>query len=227
MCFCLACEWMNEWTNGHHCWWECQGFLTSTQTGRASPRLGSRRVGHDVPEVTFLKLCALYLDFHQKKKKKWVIVFPKSCDWNIMWWLTLSNLCCTVKYGNNVWASWSDLSGPPQQLQIYWSESFCEDVYALGGMNVWWAGQDSVQCIVVLCSFLVDWMFLQSIFFGDHLMPQGRGCERTGRSCSQLRLLLAVAGSHAFSGREAVLGKFTRLMTSRLMSGRMSADVKS
>lgn len=102
MCFCLACEWMNEWTNGHHCWWECQGFLTSTQTGRASPRLGSRRVGHDVPEVTFLKLCALYLDFHQKKKKKWVIVFPKSCDWNIMWWLTLSNLCCTVKYGNNV-----------------------------------------------------------------------------------------------------------------------------
>lgn len=134
----------------------------------------------------------------------------KSCDWNIMWWLTLSNLCCTVKYGNNVWASRSDLSGPPQQLQIYWSESFCEDVYALGGMNVWWAGQDSVQCIVVLCSFLVDWMFLQCIFFGDHLMPQGRGCERTGRSCSQLRLLLAVAGSHAFSGREAVLGKFTK-----------------
>lgn len=146
----------------------------------------------------------------KKKKKKWVIVFPKSCDWNIMWWLTLSHLCCTVKYGNNVWASRSDLSGPLQQLQIYWSESFCEDVYALGGMNVWWAGQDSVQCIVVLCSFLVDWMFLQCIFFGDHLMPQGRGCERTGRSCSQLRLLLAVAGSHAFSGREAVLGKFTK-----------------
>lgn len=155
-------------------------------------------------------VCTLFGFPPKKKKKKWVIVFPKSCDWNIMWWLTLSNLCCTVKYGNNVWASRSDLSGPPQQLQIYWSESFCEDVYALGGMNVWWAGQDSVQCIVVLCSFLVDWMFLQSIFFGDHLMPQGRGCERTGRSCSQLRLLLAVAGSHAFSGREAVLGKFTK-----------------
>lgn len=154
-------------------------------------------------------VCTLF-GFPPKKKKKWVIFFPKSCDWNIMWWLTLSNLCCTVKYGNNVWASRSDLSGPLQQLQIYWSESFCEDVYALGGMNVWWAGQDSVQCIVVLCSFLVDWMFLQCIFFGDHLMPQGRGCERTGRSCSQLRLLLAVAGSHAFSGREAVLGKFTK-----------------
>lgn len=155
-------------------------------------------------------VCTLFGFPPKKKKKNESLFFPKSCDWNIMWWLTLSNLCCTVKYGNNVWASWSDLSGPPQQLQIYWSESFCEDVYALGGMNVWWAGQDSVQCIVVLCSFLVDWMFLQCIFFGDHLMPQGRGCERTGRSCSQLRLLLAVAGSHAFSGREAVLGKFTK-----------------
>lgn len=155
-------------------------------------------------------VCTLFGFPPKKKKKNESLFFPKSCDWNIMWWLTLSHLCCTVKYGNNVWASWSDLSGPPQQLQIYWSESFCEDVYALGGMNVWWAGQDSVQCIVVLCSFLVDWMFLQCIFFGDHLMPQGRGCERTGRSCSQLRLLLAVAGSHAFSGREAVLGKFTK-----------------
>lgn len=155
-------------------------------------------------------VCTLFGFPPKKKKKNESLFFPKSCDWNIMWWLTLSNLCCTVKYGNNVWASRSDLSGPPQQLQIYWSESFCEDVYALGGMNVWWAGQDSVQCIVVLCSFLVDWMFLQCIFFGDHLMPQGRGCERTGRSCSQLRLLLAVAGSHAFSGREAVLGKFTK-----------------
>ena len=34
-------------------------------------------------------VCTLF-GFPPKKKKKWVIVLPKSCDWNIMWWLTLS-----------------------------------------------------------------------------------------------------------------------------------------